>query len=462
MAEIVTVSLTSLIASTGSVVQATITTNIGVFSASVGLPPSANAGDDILRDFTAMQSNVESYLVGKNPVNLRQIDETIKRIENLDPTISIVLSMACARAAARHRGLKLYSFLAEIAGTSPALPTPAVTVLSRAAGPLADGSARSQEVALLPSTSSSFLGAVEVLLQASRNISKLAAESNLLIVSNPDGCVRLKASLAEITKLVTSAVTAEGSVGGLKMMLDLRGSDITAIDGTTSAVSYVVGGVPPAASAPDTKKPATKAAKDAAPTSPRQEVYRQNGTDFIESVITSWIDNEFISVEDPAGSADIDTLRLLKTKITATLDAIKSSGGSKFGYAFSGVGEDPRCNMQIIADGAVSTADDIRRFSAEAVYNALKIRLLRCATVTETLDLCVTARQQGWALVAGAEENVAETADTFIADLAVAVGAGQFICGGFANGDHSAKFNRLLEIRNSDESLPYVGRRFRC
>ena len=110
--------------------------------------------------------------------------------------------MACARAAARHRGLKLYSYLAEIAGTSPALPTPAVTVLSRAAGPLADGSARSQEVALLPSTSSSFLGAVEVLLRASRNISKLAAESNLLIVSNPDGCVRLKASLAEITKVL--------------------------------------------------------------------------------------------------------------------------------------------------------------------------------------------------------------------------------------------------------------------
>ena len=96
-------------------------------------------------------------------------------------------------------------------------------------------------------------------------------------------------------------------------MLDLRGSDITAIDGSTSAVSYVVGGVPPVASVPDAKKPAAKAAKDAAPTSPRQEVYRQNGTDFIESVITSWIDNEFISVEDPAGSADIDTLRLLKT-----------------------------------------------------------------------------------------------------------------------------------------------------
>ncbi len=96
-------------------------------------------------------------------------------------------------------------------------------------------------------------------------------------------------------------------------MLDLRGSDIAAIDSTSSAVSYVVGGTPPAASAPDTKKPAGKAAKDAAPTSPRQEVYRQNGADFVEAVIANWIDNEFISVEDPAGATDIDTLRLLKT-----------------------------------------------------------------------------------------------------------------------------------------------------
>jgi enolase len=204
MAEIVTVSLTSLVASTGSVVQATITTNIGVFSASVGLPPPVNASDDILRDFTAVQANVESYLVGKNPVNLRQIDETIKRVEGLDQSISMVLSMACARAAARHRGMKLYTYLAEVAGTSPALPTPAVTVLSRAAGPMPDGSARSQEVALLPSTSSSFLGAVEVLLRASRNISKLATEANLPIVPNTDGCVRLKASLAETLKVFYS------------------------------------------------------------------------------------------------------------------------------------------------------------------------------------------------------------------------------------------------------------------
>ena len=153
---------------------------------------------------------------------------------------------------------------------------------------------------------------------------------------------------------------------------------------------------------------------------------------------------------------------ILCQRIAATLDAIKSSGGSKFAYHFNGIGDDSRCNLQVVADSSVLSADDITKLNAEAVFNAIKVRPLRFRTVTEALDICAAARQYGWALIIGSEELAPETADTFVADFAVAVGAGQINGGGFLNGDFNAKYNRLLEIKNTDETLPYVGKKFRC
>lgn len=149
-------------------------------------------------------------------------------------------------------------------------------------------------------------------------------------------------------------------------------------------------------------------------------------------------------------------------KTTSIIESIKSSGGSKFEYAANGVGEDPRCPLQVVADAAVLNVEDLKAFSTEAVFNSLKVRPLRYRTITEAINICATARQLGWAIIIGSEESVSETADTFISDLAVAVGAGQFCCGGLSSGFYTTKLDRLLQISEADDSLLFVGRRFRC
>ena len=204
-AEIIAVSLASLTTSSGLVVQATINTNVGVFTASTGIINPSTAVQDVLPDYTTIQGNVQSSLNGKNPLDLRQIDETIKRIENLAPSIAFALSMACARAAARHRGLKLYQLLAELAGTTPALPAPCINVLSRLAGPMPDGTTFSQDVSIIPTTSSSFQGGLELLMQVSRRIVGMTIESNLPNVLSTNGCPKLKASLGDILKAILNS-----------------------------------------------------------------------------------------------------------------------------------------------------------------------------------------------------------------------------------------------------------------
>ncbi len=82
--------------------------------------------------------------------------------------------------------------------------------------------------------------------------------------------------------------------------------------------------------------------------------------------------------------------------------------------------------------------------------------------MSEALSLCAVARQYGWTVIVGCEENAPETIDTFVSDLAVGVGAGQFACGGLGSGDFTAKLNRILEINASNPDVPFVGKRFRC
>ena len=395
--------------------------------------------------------------------------------------------------------MELYQYLAEFARTTPALPMPCVTIVSRAAGPAAAWNTLSQDVSVIPTTSSNFPIALEAVMRAYRKAVCIVAERKApAFPSCSTGCPKLRAPLVDILKIAHEAISVEGTIGGLKLLVDMHGCDLASVpvapEGedtesvpASAAITYQVGGDPPAVEekVPDKKgKKGKDTAVAAAPASPRVETYSQNGAEFVDSFVNPWIDYEMISVEDPALGTDLETLRLLKTvsiycawfclliiisnsyfivqKTTATIDSIKSSGGSKFEYAFCGVGEDVRCTLQVVADAALLKAEDLKALSSEAVFDSVKVRPQRYRTVTEAINLCSAARQLGWAVIVGSEENLPETSDTFISDLAVAVGAGQFSCGGFGNGFFTAKLDRLLQISETDDSVVFVGRRFRC
>lgn len=144
---------------------------------------------------------------------------------------------------------------------------------------------------------------------------------------------------------------------------------------------------------------------------------------------------------------------------------IQREHSDKMGYAQRGVGGEEGCYLQIIADRDCSTADDVAVLRArdrdDLSINTVKVRLQKSRTISQTIELCAAARRAGYKLIVSSEEDAPETTDTFITDLAVAMGASQLAAGGVIGAEYSCKFARLMEIFREDRSIPFVGKEFR-
>lgn len=168
--EILDVRLVSVLVGRGLVgVQANVTTNITTFSAVAQFPYSYALESDMLREFAVLQDRAQQALKGQDPRNVPQIDELISVITGIEAPVGLALSMACCRAGARHKAIPLFKFISELAGSSPCMPMPVVTVLTRQGG----GSMNiGQFITVTPTTPSFFEGAMESVLRATQSINK--------------------------------------------------------------------------------------------------------------------------------------------------------------------------------------------------------------------------------------------------------------------------------------------------
>src|SRR5439155_226478 len=101
--------------------------------------------------------------------------------------------------------------------------------------------------------------------------------------------------------------------------------------------------------------------------------------------------------------------------------------------------------LQLVGDDIfVTNVVRLRRGIDAGVANSILIKLNQIGTLTETLETMATARRAGYGTVISHRSG--ETEDTFIADLAVATGAGQIKSGAPSRSERVAKYNRLLQI----------------
>jgi enolase len=101
--------------------------------------------------------------------------------------------------------------------------------------------------------------------------------------------------------------------------------------------------------------------------------------------------------------------------------------------------------VQLIGDDLfVTNVEFLRRGIDERVGNAILVKVNQIGTLTESLDVIALAREAGYATVISHRSG--ETEDTTIADLAVAVNAGQIKTGAPSRTDRVAKYNQLLRI----------------
>jgi len=148
---------------------------------------------------------------------------------------------------------------------------------------------------------------------------------------------------------------------------------------------------------------------------------------------TSWIERyPVISIEDGLAEDDWEGWRLLTSKL-----------GKR---------------VQLVGDDIfVTNVVRLRRGIETGVANSILVKVNQIGTLTETLETITTARAAGYSTVISHRSG--ETEDTFIADLAVATGAGQIKTGAPSRSERVAKYNRLLRIEEEvGRTAPYPRR----
>jgi len=113
--------------------------------------------------------------------------------------------------------------------------------------------------------------------------------------------------------------------------------------------------------------------------------------------------------------------------------------------------------IQLVGDDIFVTNEKrLRKGIAEGVANAILVKVNQIGTLTETLDAIEIAKRAGYRSVISHRSG--ETEDTFIADLAVATGAGQIKTGSASRTDRIAKYNQLLRIEEElGEAARFLG-----
>jgi enolase len=112
--------------------------------------------------------------------------------------------------------------------------------------------------------------------------------------------------------------------------------------------------------------------------------------------------------------------------------------------------------VQLLGDDLLCThLDRLERAASEKCANAILVKANQIGTLSEALTVADRARALGMRAVVSARSG--ETEDDWLADLAVASGAGQIKIGSVARSERLAKYNRLMRIARSSSAPPWSG-----
>ncbi|HEX4575503.1 MAG TPA: phosphopyruvate hydratase [Gemmatimonadales bacterium] len=308
------------------------------------------------------------------------------------------VSMAVARAAAEEAGLPLYRYLG--GPVTNVLPVPMMNILN--GGAHAANTVDFQEFMVVPIGAESFPEGLRIGVEVFHALQKVLHKRNLsTAVGDEGGFAPNLASDEAALEAVMAAIEAAGYEPGkdVAIALDPAASELY------QDPNYVF-------------------QKSGAGT---------KSVDEMIALYKGWIDRyPIVSIED--GLAEDDWAGW--AKLTAALSA----------------------RVQLVGDDLFCTnIERLDRGIEEGVANAILIKLNQIGTLSETLQCIEHARSNGYGVVISHRSG--ETEDTFIADLAVATGAGQIKTGSASRSDRVAKYNQLLRIAEElGDVATYPGR----
>ena len=352
--------------------------------------PARYGGKGVLRAVANVTERIAPAVLGRDATDQRGLDALLIDLDGTDDRSDLGanavlgVSLATARAAAQAHGLPLHAYLG--GPNAHTLPVPCMNVLN--GGSHADSNVDLQEFMVVPVGAATFAEALRTGAEVYHALRALLKSRGLS--------------------------TGLGDEGGFAPDLP---SNTAALDLLVEAIGRA--GYEPGADVALALDPATSELY-------REGAYHLDGEGRVLStaeMIDLWADlverYPIVSIEDGLAEEDWDGWRRLTERL-----------GDR---------------VQLVGDDLLVTNPAfVRRAIDERAANAVLVKVNQIGTLTQALDTVALAQRAGWAAMVSHRSG--ETEDATIADLAVAVDAGQIKTGAPARSDRVAKYNQLLRI----------------
>jgi enolase len=354
-------------------------------------------GKGVLKAVAHVNTAIAKAVAGMDASDQRALDRRMIEADgtpnksNFGANAILAVSMAAARAAAAAAGQPLYKYLSKYSSEKSAaiLPVPMMNILN--GGAHADNSVDPQEFMVMPVGAPSFHEGLRWGVEVFHALKAVLKKNGYSTAVGDEGgfAPNLKSN-EEAVDLVLEAITAAGYKPGEQIAI--------ALDPAASEFYHAA-----------SKKYVFKKSDKSSRTS--------------EQMVAFWSDwvrqYPIISIEDGLAENDWDGWKLITREL-----------GKK---------------IQLVGDDVFVTNPKIfARGISEGVGNAILIKLNQIGSVTETIEAVEMARKAKYASIISHRSG--ETEDAFIADFAVAMGAGQIKTGSASRTDRVAKYNQLIRI----------------
>src|SRR5680860_428756 len=362
-------------------------------------------GKGVLEAVGFVNGDLAEAVVGLDAFDQVEIDQIMRNVDGtpnkgrLGANAILGVSLATARAAAEEVGLPLYRYLG--GPNARTLPVPMMNILN--GGKHAEGSSVDmQEFMIMPVGANTFAEGLRQGAEVFHTLKKVLAERGLATqVGDEGGYAPNLESNEEAVQLVLEAIDRAGYTAGEDFVIALDPAATEFFDNG----SYTLAG--------------------------------EGRTLSSAEMVAFWTD------------------WLSRYPIRSLEDGLAEDDWAAWSQLTTDVGS----NCQLVGDDLfVTNTERLRRGIEEQAGNAILIKLNQIGTLTETIEAIEMAHRAGFKAVISHRSG--ETADTFIADLAVATNAGEIKTGAPSRVDRVAKYNQLLRIEEDlAETAVYPGKR---
>ncbi len=359
-------------------------------------------GKGVLKAVANVNGPIDRRLRGMNVTDQGEIDRTLialdgtKNKAKLGANAILGASLACAHAAAANLGLPLYRYLG--GAQARVMPVPMMNVIN--GGKHADGALQFQECMIVPLGAPSLTEAVRYGAEVFHHLGKILKKKGYATtVGDEGGYAPPLTHIAEALGIIMDAIAAAGYKAGTDIAI--------ALDPAASEFR---------------EKGGYLAERGKRPLSSGQMI------DLYESLSRSF---PLMSIEDGLGEDDWAGWEELTRRLG---DRVQLVGDDLF----------------------VTNVEYLQRGIARGAGNAILVKVNQIGTLSETMECVRVAQAAGYRTVISHRSG--ETGDTTIADIAVALNAGQIKTGSMSRSDRVEKYNRLMAIEAAlGETALYPG-----